>query len=437
MPDASTTMKGIRSEFFTGANPNGSAGANLNNGSGLLLDWGMKYVFRFVAAIAVSVVLSGCDTVQIPALQSSVTTRVSEINRMFVYFGAYTRRDSRGIYVAELDLKTGKLSANSLAAESVNPSFLAIHPDGNTLYAVNEIGNYQGEKAGGVSAFKINHETGALDLINQESSKGAGPCHLVVDALGQNILVANYGGGSVACLPIEADGSVQPASAFVQHQGSSVNPRRQQGPHGHSINVDPQNKFAVAADLGLDKLLVYRFDAEGGTLTANDPAFASVVPGAGPRHFAFHSSGDFAYVINELNCTVTAFNYDTAAGKLSELQTVSTLDVPQQKGFSTAEVQVHPSGRFLYGSNRGHDSIAVFTIHPSSGRLTLIQVEPTGGATPRNFGIDPTGRYLLAANQNSDNVVVFRIDANTGRLTPTGQELKVPTPVCVKFLARY
>ena len=392
----------------------------------------MKFVSKFAFVLAMSVVFTGCDTIQLPSASSSAKSAVA--GEMLVYFGTYTRRESKGIYVARLDLKTGALSTNSLAAESVNPSFLAIHPDGNTLYAVNEIGNYQGEKAGAVSAFRIDHETGKLDLINQVSSKGAGPCHLVIDATGQNALLANYGGGSVACLPVEADGSIQPASAFVQHQGSSVNPRRQQGPHGHSINVDPGNQFAIAADLGLDKLLVYRFDAKAGTLTAHDPPSASVVPGAGPRHFAFHGSGKFAYVINELNCTVTAFNHD--AGTLRELQTVSTLDVPQQKGFSTAEVQVHPSGKFLYGSNRGHDSIAVFTINQSSGRLTQIQVEPSGGTTPRNFGVDPTGTYLLAAGQNSDNVVVFRIDPNSGRLTPTGHELAVPTPVCVKFLAR-
>ena len=395
----------------------------------------MKFISKLALVFAMTVVLTGCDTIRLPSASTTNTAAVKD--GMLVYFGTYTRRASKGIYVAQLDLKSGALSAlstNSLAVESVNPSFLAIHPDGNTLYAVNEIGNYKGEKAGGVSAFRIDRETGKLDLINQVSSKGGGPCHLVVDSTGKNVLLANYGGGSVACLPIEADGSIQPASAFVQHQGSSVNPRRQQGPHGHSINVDPANKFAVAADLGLDKLLVYRFDAAAGTLKANDPPSASVVPGAGPRHFAFHGSGRFAYVINELNCTVTAFNYDAQAGTLTELQTVSTLDVPQQKGFSTAEVQVHPSGKFLYGSNRGHDSIAVFAINQSSGRLTQIQVEPSGGTTPRNFGIDPTGTYLLAAGQNSDNIVVFRIDPDTGRLTPTGHELEVPTPVCVKFL---
>ncbi|MGB0579260.1 MAG: lactonase family protein [Limisphaerales bacterium] len=398
----------------------------------------MKFVSKLTAALAICVALTGCDTIQMPASKTSAAASNAR-GVMWVYFGTYTKRESKGIYVARLDLKTGALSAlstNALAAESVNPSFLAIHPAGDKLYAVNEIADYNGEKAGAVSAFRINTDSGALELINQQSSKGGGPCHLVVDSSGQNVLLANYGGGSVAALPIADDGSLKPASTFVQHQGSSVNPRRQKGPHGHSINVDPGNKFAVAADLGLDKLLVYRFDAGAGTLVANNPPSASVVPGAGPRHFAFHGSGKFAYVINELNCTVTAFNYDAEAGTLTELQTVSTLDVPQQKGFSTAEVQVHPSGRFLYGSNRGHDSIAVFTINQSSGRLTQVQVQPSGGTTPRNFGIDPTGQYLLAAGQNSDNVAVFRIDPNTGRITPTGHELEVPTPVCVKFLAR-
>ncbi|HJS09091.1 MAG TPA: lactonase family protein, partial [Pirellulales bacterium] len=247
------------------------------------------------------------------------------------------------------------------------------------------------------------------------------------------VLVANYGGGSVAVLPIDKDGRLRPASSFVQHKGSSVNPKRQEAPHAHSINVDPAGAFAVVADLGLDKVLVYRFDAAAGTLTANDPPHATVSPGAGPRHFAFHPSGRFAYVINEMNSTVTAFAYDAKKGTLSEIDTKSTLPGPQQ-GNSTAEVQVHPSGKFLYGSNRGHNSLAIFRIDEKTGALTAAGHQLTGGRTPRNFGIDPTGKFVLAANQGSDSVVVFRVDQETGKLEETGQSIKVPTPVCVKFL---
>ena len=240
----------------------------------------------------------------------------------------------------------------------------------------------------------------------------------------------------MAVLPIGMDGKLGEATAFIQHTGSSADPQRQKEPHAHSINLDAANRFAFAADLGLDKVLVYKFDANKGTLVPNDPPFATVNPGAGPRHFAIHPSQRFAYVINEMQCTVTAFNCDARRGELKELQTISTLPdgVSVRPEFSTAEVQVHPSGKFLYGSNRGHDSIAVFAIDEKNGKLTLIEHQPTQGKIPRNFGIDPTGAFLLTANQDSDNVVVFRIDSRTGRLTPTGQSVEVGTPVCVKFL---
>jgi 6-phosphogluconolactonase len=357
-----------------------------------------------------------------------------------VYFGTYTgeKNTSKGIYVSTLDLATGALSAPELAAETPSPSFLAIRPDGRFLYAANEVRTFQGKESGAVSAFAIDRASGKLTAINQESSVGSGPAHLVVDASGRNVLVANYGGGSVAVLPIDAEGRLKPSSAFVQHTGSSLNPRRQKEPHAHSINVDPANKFAYAADLGIDKVMIYRFDAAKGTLAAADPPSAAVRPGAGPRHFAFHPKGRFAYVINELTLTVTAFAHDAATGALKEVETVSTLppgEAPRE-GLSTAEVQVHPSGRFLYGSNRGHDSLVVFAIDPSSGRLTYVEHEPTQGSTPRNFGIDPSGRYLLAANQRSDSVVVFSIDQTSGKLAPTGHTVQVGTPVCVKFVPR-
>ena len=298
------------------------------------------------------------------------------------------------------------------------------------------MGKFDGKESGSVSAFSIDAKSGTLTLLNQESSVGTGPAHLIVDTTGRNVLVANYGGGSVAALPIGTDGKLKPSTAFVQHTGSSVNPQRQNRPHAHSINVDPGNRFAYVADLGLDKVLIYRFDAATGTLVANDPPFAQVKPGAGPRHFAFHPKGRFAYVINEIDLTVTAFASDAAKGALTEVQTVSSLPPGEsvQTGYSTAEVQVHPSGRFLYGSNRGHNSLSVFAIDEKTGRLTYVENVPTQGSTPRGFGIDPTGAFLLAGNQRSDSVVVFRIDQKTGRLTPTGQTLTIGSPVCVKFV---
>jgi 6-phosphogluconolactonase len=272
--------------------------------------------------------------------------------------------------------------------------------------------------------------------MDQEASGGAGPCHLVVDRKGRTVLVANYGGGSVAALPVGRDGTLSPASSVIQHTGSSVNASRQKEPHAHSINIDARNRFVVAADLGLDKLLVYELDADKGTLVPHTPAFASVRPGSGPRHFAFHPNGRNAYVINELTCTVTAFRYDRKKGELIEEQTLSTLPAGQamKPEFSTAEVQVHPSGKFLYGSNRGHDTIAVFAIDEKTGHLTAVDHASTGGRTPRNFGIEPTGKFLLAANQNTDTVVVFAIDPASGRLSPNGQQIEVGSPVCVKFV---
>ena len=258
----------------------------------------------------------------------------------------------------------------------------------------------------------------------------------MVDATGKNVLVANYGGGSVACLPINDDGTLEDASSFIQHAGSSINKRRQSGPHGHSINVSPDNKFAFAADLGLDKVLIYALDAEQGRLTPNDPAAAQVKPGSGPRHFAFHPSGKYAYVINEMALTVTAFKYHAQRGRLKTLQTISTIpDADRdQQGLSTAEIRVHPSGKFLYGSNRGHDTIVAYRINQDTGELTYIENESTQGKTPRNFFIDPTGTYLLAENQSTDSIVVFRINQDTGELEPTGNRIEIPSPVCIRMI---
>jgi 6-phosphogluconolactonase len=381
------------------------------------------FVFGIVGAIMSSTAVSLAETSANP-------------EKLWVYIGTYTKTSSKGIHLVELDLANGKLQAVELAGETVNPSFLALHPSRPLLYAVGEMAEFGGKKTGAVSAFSIAPKTGRLTLLNQQSSRGAGPCHVTVDRSGRYVLVANYSGGSVACLPIEDDGRLGEATSFVQHVGSSVDPRRQKGPHAHSINMDPTNRLALAADLGLDKVLIYRLDLDRGLLSPNQPAWATVPAGAGPRHLAFHPNGRVAYVINEMGCTVTVFSYDAERGSFEALETVSTLPegFVADSSITTAEVQVHPSGKFLYGSNRGHHSIAVFSIDPATGKLSAVSHTSTEGKTPRNFGIDPTGAYLLAANQDSDNVVLFRIDPATGKLTFTGQSVSIPMPVCVKFL---
>ena len=351
-----------------------------------------------------------------------------------VYIGTYTGPKSKGIYVSRFDSATGKLSSPELVAETKSPSFLALHPNGRFLYAVGEVDNFNGLPSGAVSAFSIDTKTGQLTLLNQQPSSGTGPCHLTVDSTGKCLLAANYGSGSIAAFPIEANGKLGKSSAVIQHQGSSVNPERQSGPHAHFIMPDPADKFALVCDLGLDKVLVYRFDAAKGLLAANDQPSASLKAGSGPRHLAFHPNRQWLYVINEMGSTLTAFAYDSKRGALEELQTISTLPENFSGKSTCAEVQVHPSGKFVYGSNRGHDSIAVFAVDAISGRLSFVELQSTQGKTPRHFALDPTGKWLLAENQGSDNIVLFGVDAKTGRLTPTGQVVEVGSPVCVQFV---
>ena len=388
----------------------------------------------------VTVLLFGCAAVSAGEQQAATALRAATEGQrsadwLWVYFGTYTRGESKGIYRAKLDLRSGALSDLQLAAELVNPSFLALHPTLPRLYACGEVGQFAGGKGGAVTALTIDKTTGRLALLNQQSSGGAGPCHVTVDRAGRNVLVANYGGGSVAVLPLDDEGRLKEPSCVVQHTGSSVHPTRQKGPHAHSVNLSPDGRFAFVADLGLDKLMVYRFDAAAGTLAANDPPSAAMAPGAGPRHFAMHPSGRFAFVINELNSTITSLAFDAASGGFRAIDSVSTLPAEFDGRNTTAEVVVHPGGRFVYGSNRGHDSIAVFAVDESTGRLTARGHAPSGGRTPRNFAIEPSGRFLLTANQDSDNVVVFRIDPESGTLKAVGVELKVPVPVCVRFHA--
>jgi len=358
----------------------------------------------------------------------------------WLYVGTYTdngrNNGSRGIYFLELDTRTGVVSEPQLAAKASNPSFLAIHPSRKYVYSVNELSEFEGRKGGVVTAFAVDPAHGTLTPLNHQSSVGSGPCHLVVDRLGKNVLVANYGSGSVACLPIDPDGRLRSESSFIQHRGSGADPRRQQSPHAHSINLDAENRFAFAADLGLDRVFIYRFDAAQGKLGPNEPAFAKVAPASGPRHFAFHPSGRFAYVISEMANTVTAFAYDAERGSLNEIQVISTLPADFKGTSYTAEVQVHPSGKFLYGSNRGHNSVAIFEIEAGTGKLSAAGFEPTQGKNPRNFAIDPTGGFLLVENQDSNTIVVFRIDPRTGDLRPTGQTIGVGKPVCIKMIPK-
>jgi len=349
-----------------------------------------------------------------------------------VYIGTYTGKESKGIYSCDLSTRDGSLSNLKLAAETLSPSFLTIHPNGKFLYSVNEVSNYKGERSGSATAYKI--EGDQLTKLNEQSTGGDGPCYISVDHTGKVAMVANYGGGSVAAFPIGTDGSLGARSAFIQHTGSSVNPERQKEPHAHSINMDPENRFAIAADLGLDQLLAYRVDLEQGTLTPNNPPFSKVPPGTGPRHLSFTPNGKFAYVNGEMSNTVVGMSYNPKEGSFKVMQVLSTLPEGWNGTSWTAQTEVHPNGKFLYVSNRGHDSIAVYQID-RGGHLKYVENESTRGKIPRNFEIEPSGKFLVAANQDSDSLVVLKIDQKTGALEPAGHELQVPKPVCVKFLS--
>ncbi len=353
----------------------------------------------------------------------------------FAFIGTYTSKtDSKGIYSFRFDSGTGHLTSMVVAAATQDPSFLTAARNEKYFYAVNELGDFEGKKSGAVTSYSLDRKSGRLTQLNQVASGGADPCYVSFDQTGKYLLVANYTGGSVATFPVAPDGRIEPATAFVQHTGSGPNKERQEGPHAHYIASSADNRFVFVVDLGLDEVAVYHFDPANGSLIPNHPPFAKLVPGAGPRHLAFHPNGKFAYVLSEVNSTVTALAYDAENGSFSTLQTLSTIPKDFKGRNDTAEIVVHPSGKFLYVSNRGHDSIAEFTVDPARGTLTLAGDFPTQGKEPRNFALDPTGKFMLAANQQSNNIVVFRIDQSTGALIATGQVAQVPAPVDIVFV---
>ncbi len=365
---------------------------------------------------------------------SSARAPEPEDGMIAVYVGTYTDSESRGIYRFGVDPVSGEATTPALAAASESPSFLALHPGGRFLYAVNETDDFGGESTGAVSAFAIDPASGDLRLLNQKPSMGAHPCHLLLDAAGRHVLVANYSGGNVSVLPLTADGRLEAPSAVQAHEGSGPDSRRQERPHAHGLALALDERFLLVADLGADRVFVHRFDPAAGTLEPSAPPSAAAEPGSGPRHVVFHPSGNHAYAINELLSTVTVFGYEAASGILEPVQTITTLPVEFEGRNSTAEIAVSPDGRFLYGSNRGHDSLAVFTIDEDSGRLAAAGHVSTGGRSPRHFAMDATGRLLLAANQGSDTITVFRIDPDTGLPAPVGEPVRVPKPVCLLLM---
>ncbi len=353
-----------------------------------------------------------------------------------LYVGTYTAANgSKGIYQLRMSRDTGALSVVALAIETSNPSFLTLSGDERFLYAVNEVGEIDGKKTGGVSAFARDVSTGTLRLLGSQPTNGGAPCYVSIDRSGTCLMVANYTGGSVSAFPIRADGNIGPATSFIQHEGKGFDAQRQTGPHAHSIVADPGNRFALAADLGLDRVFAYSLDARAAKLSPKPAARGVLAPGAGPRHFVFHDNGRVVYVANELNSTLTAFRYDASSGALSELQTLPSVGSPVTGQNAPADIHLHPNGRFLYMSNRGQDTIAVFAIDDATAQLRPIEFVSTGGSWPRNFAIDPSGEFLLVANQRSDTITCFRIDRRSGRLTNTGQSVSVKAPVCIRFVA--
>jgi 6-phosphogluconolactonase len=366
---------------------------------------------------------------------------------ILVFVGTYTepirfgtgkilQGKGKGIYIFRFDLSSGAMEPVNVVQGITNPSYLTFDPAHRFLYAVNELKVYEDKPTGTVSAFAIDSKTGGLTLLNKRPTHGTDPCHVVMDHRGKYVLVSNFMSGSVCVLPVLEDGRLGEATDFIQHQGSGIDPVRQKGPHAHAVTMDKADRFAFVPDLGTDRVMVYRFDPKRGMLEPNETPWIKMKPGAGPRHLVFHPNGRIAFLINELDSTIAVLSFDGEKGVLKVLQVLSTLPETFKGASTCAGIAVSPSGSFVYGSNRGHDSIVGFRIHPATGRLTCVGHESTRGKTPRHFRIDPTGRFLLAANQDTDTIVTFRIQPKTGKLVLTGHVTEVPTPVCVKFFVR-
>jgi 6-phosphogluconolactonase len=345
-----------------------------------------------------------------------------------VYFGSHGSGPGIGFSLAHFDPESGALSPPEFLLAAKEPAFFVFSPDGSHLYTCNS------GSPGGLSAYAVEPHTGHLRLLNRVLAGGGDTSFISLDRTGRFVLVANYDGGSVAAFALRPDGAIGDWTAFDQHTGHSVNPRRQTHAYAHAIVVDPTNRFVLVPDLGVDKLYVYRFDETSGKLTPNDPAFVAIAPGSGPRHVRFHPNGRWVYLINEIASTIVALAWDSAHGTLTPFQTSTTLPAGFTGTSTCAELEIHPGGKFLYGSNRGHDSLAVFAIDQDTGRLTPVEQVSSGGKTPRNFAFDPTGRWIVLTNQDSSNAVVFRVDATSGHLTPTGDPVSVPSPFCERFL---
>lgn len=355
-------------------------------------------------------------------------TMFAQHNAVHLLVGTYTRKNSEGIYVYSFDKKTAELKYESTIKGVSNPSYLAVSPSNKYLYCVEE------NSAGKVSAFAFNAQTGAATYLNSRSSGGDGPCYVSVSETGSDVFVGNYGGGTLSVLHVLPDGSLDSAAQTVVHQGSSVNRERQEKPHVHSVVLSPDNHYLMVPDLGIDKVMIYRFDPAGNQpLTPARPAGAPVKPGAGPRHIVFHPNGKFAYVTEEMAGSVAVFSY--ANGKLKPIQSISMLSVGFKGQIGAADIHISPDGKFLYASNRGDaNEIVIYSIQPGTGMLKWVGRQSTFGKTPRNFAIDPTGNFLLVANQNSDNIFVFKRDLRTGLLSLTNSKLEVDSPVCLKFV---
>lgn len=355
-------------------------------------------------------------------------------DRYRVYFGTTAASAGKGIFTSVLDVERGLLTEPQLTVEAVRPGIVALHPAGTHLYSIGRPAGYTGPRAGSVCAFRLDRATGSLTLLNVQESGGVGPCYLQVDSGGRNILVCHYMSGNCGVLPIAEDGSLQPLSCVVQHTGSSVHPRRQTDPHPHAIILDAAERYVLVPDLGLDQVLIYKFDPDAGMLTPNDQPFAAVEPGGGPRHIARHPVEPYVYVNLELTSEVTAFRYDAEHGILTAIQTLSTLPDGYTRMNANAGICPTPDGRFLYVTNRGHNSIAQFAVDPATGKLTSLGFESTRGDVPQTIAMDPSGRCVVVTDRRAGHAAVFRVDRETGLLSYTGCTIDVPNVNSVVFL---